>query len=305
MPDISSTKKELVKLFEKINNFEINDYDNAKEKSTKSSTSNIKLPSGIGITSTKKEIDTEISNYINEFAKTFGIKVNNNFYDLGNLTERFAGISSGSLYNIGPKYELEGSKMSKAKYDCILELYNRLKVAYAWAKFIHEIEKFKFIELAIKEVGNTSDEEIEIIIELPCDCYVDYEEFPEADSIVVKEINKNYSEDLFKPFYDNNISDYRKMPSTSPANTYFPNVNPLYKNESEIIEGIYDYIDYNVINDKKKTILNFTIKNIKENEIMAFPGKIILKKDVKELKYSIVSKKSKEIINGVLEINEI
>lgn len=92
------------------------------------------------------------------------------------------------------------------------------------------------------------------------------------------------------------------MPLSTPGNTYIPSIDPFSKAKVEIIEGMYNYIDYNVIENKHKTILNFTIKNLKKNEIMAFPGKIIIKNSIKEINYSIISKKNKEKVEGILNI---
>jgi hypothetical protein len=302
LPNIFDEKEKLTNLLEKINNIIINDYNDDGDEKKFNISSNIGLYSKIGFPSTKKEVDAEIVNNIDSFAKEIGFKINDDFYKLGNLRERFTGIKASNLLNISQGYEIEGSKMSKEKYKLILELDMQLKKTISWAKFINDIKDFRYLELAIKEIGNTADEEIEINVELPKDCYIDYEKFPKANSVIVKEINKKYSEYLFKPSYNSGVSDFRRMPLSTPGNTYIPSIDPFSKAKVEIIEGMYNYIDYNVIENKDKTILNFTIKNLKKNEIMAFPGKIIIKNSIKEINYSIISKKNKEKVEGILII---
>lgn len=301
LPDMSKEKENLVELLKSINDIIIDDINNNIEI-------NAKKPFGLSALSdfysknSKKEIDKSIVCKIDGFAKAVGIKLNDSFYDIGNLSERFAGLSSGNMGSIRPKFITNGSPLSEKKYNLILQLNSRLEWVISWSKFIDSIEDFGYIELAIKEIGNTPDEEVEVNLELPKNSYIDYEKFPTADSSIVNEINSKYSECMFKVFYNSEISDFRKMPLSSSNHMYFPNINPLHSNSIEIITGLFDYIDYDVSFNNEKTILNFTIKSIKENEVMAFPGKIIVRGDVDEIKYSIISKKSKEKINGMLHV---
>ena len=89
----------------------------------------------------------------------------------------------------------------------------------------------------------------------------------------------------------------------STAYTQNHKFSPIIGPDCEILDGLYDYIDYNVEKVKDKIILNFTIKNIKEDEIMVFPGNILINGKLDEIRYSIISKKAKNKITGILKIN--
>lgn len=296
LPDLDQEKENLINLIKKINTIEIDDY---KEENT-SITDNLvgaNIFQKNVLPSHKVEIDKKIMNNINEFARTLKIEINTNFYDVGNLSESFNGIST----NLIPLYKQAGSEKSKEKYRLIIDLDCRINDLVSWTKFINGVKKYRYLELAIKETGNVSDEEVEINIELPKESYVDYDDFPSADPVVVEEINDKYSEEMFKIKHNSNISDFRKMPIPS-ASVHTPNISISNLGRVSIIEGIYDFIDYDVTKNKDKTILKCTIKSIKENEIMAFPGKIILNSEIEEIRYSIISKKSKEKIVGILKI---
>lgn len=127
LPNIFDEKEKLTNLLEKINNIVINDYNDDEDEKEFNISSNIGLYSKIRFPSTKMEVDAEIVNNIDSFAKVIGFKINDDFYKLGNLRERFTGIKASNLLNISQEYEIEGSKMSKEKYKLILELDMQLK----------------------------------------------------------------------------------------------------------------------------------------------------------------------------------
>ena len=171
----------------------------------------------------------------------------------------------------------------------------------SWLDFLKKIEDIRYIELAITEIGNTSDEEIEISIKVPKTNYISCEDFPRPSNNIVKEINVNFSEKMFKPYYLEDISDFRGI-LPSGKSYILPQNYLLDKNNIEIFNEPSNYIDYDVIYNDKFAILNFTIKSLKENETMIFPGKILVKGNVNQLRYSIVSKKSREKISETINI---
>lgn len=300
-PDLTKEKKYLVELLNNINEYVIDDILET-DSNNKENFGLLELSSGL-FESKNKTVNKNIIKNIEAFAKALNITLNNSFFYLGNLKERFSGIS-GSGLGITKNYETYGSNKSQEKYKLIIELDNKLTEVLAWMDFINSIKDFGYIELIVTEIGNTSDEEIEINIEIPKNNYIDYENFPEPSSVIIHQLNEIYSEKMFKPYYEKDISDFRKMPLSTGINTPPITINPLNGISVEILDGLYDFIDYDVTYNNDIAILNFTIKNLKENESMIFPGKILLRGNIDKINYSIISKKSNSKISGMLRITK-
>lgn len=306
LPDISSFKNDIIDMFNQINELNIDDIivettqiDNDISEFQKSIS---ELANSFKMPTSKVQLSADLIENITNFSKNANIELNNNFFDIGNLTKTLAGLSPGNIGNIHTTYSFSGSVKSKRKYDMLNELDKIINRAFSWFLFEEKVSNFGYIELAISEIGNISDEDIEINLELPAKNYIDYDEFPEADSNIVDEINEKYSKMMFKPYYNSEISEFRKKTLTS--FNMPPIINPLISSSTEYIKGIYDYIDYEVSYNDDKAILSFTIRNIKENESMVFPGKIIINGDVKEMRYTIISKNNNKKIIGKLEISD-
>lgn len=108
---------------------------------------------------------------------------------------------------------------------------------------------------------------------------------------------------MFKPYYLEDISDFRGTLS-SPSYSNISSISGLVKNDNEIFDGPYNYIDYDVNYNNEFAILSFTIKNIKEKETMIFPGKILIRGEVNQLKYSIISKNLKTKVTGTINVGK-
>lgn len=186
----------------------------------------------------------------------------------------------------------------------ILQLNKEINRLIGWADFLVSIKYIKFIQLAITEIGNIDDEEIQVNLEIPTDAYISIEGFTQASIEIAEETAENYSSKMFMPYYNNGISDYRKMPLSSSPHISTPMTNSFINSNIQMIDNIYDFIDYDETKNKEKTIIDFTIKNIKVVETMVFPGNIFLKKKVSKIPYSIVSKKSNKKMNGEIIIRK-
>lgn len=288
------------KKFEEINTFIIDDV----KAVTNSCLNTVTAFNNFFVSEEKVELlDTEID-YIKQYIDACEIKVNDDFFSIGNVTRKREGFASYSN-GIFPEYKIYGSNKSIEKYNKIKELNNIISSFVHMKEFEESIKKFYYLELAIKEIGNIADEEIEVNLILPKGCYIDVEDFPQVHECISDKISDQYSKKLFIPKYGNEISDFRKMVfQKAPVipKTTFPLLG-THKTKYDIIDNIYDFIDYDVQEEKDKTILKFIIKNIKVNESMVFPGNIILKNKIEKIRYFIVSKKSNKTITGDISIN--
>ncbi len=298
-PNFENEREKVLNLFKIINDFKIDDIEG----------SNMQLPSSLNFLkdglfpAEPIKIEEEIIKNIKEFANIIEEKINDEFFEIGNTSKKFNGITSG---NFGPhtNYKYVGSTKSLQKYNMIIQLNKEINRLIGWADFLVSIKDIKFIQLAITEIGNIADEEIQVNLEIPNDAYISIEEFPQASIEIAEEFAENYSSKMFMPYYNNGISDYRKMPLSSTPHISMPITNPFISSNIQMIDNIYDFIDYDETKNKDKTIVNFTIKNIKVGETMAFPGNIFLKKKVSKIPYSIVSKKSNKKMSGEIIIKE-
>lgn len=297
--DFDKEREKVLNLFKMINDFKIDDIEE----------DNIQLPNSLNFLkeglfpAEPIKIEEEIIKNIKEFSNIIEEKINDDFFEIGNTSKKFNGITSG---NFGPytNYKYVGSTKSLKKYNMILQLNKEINRFIGWSDFLVSVKDIKFIQLAITEIGNIADEEIQVNLEIPTDAYISIEEFPQASIEIAEEVAENYSNKMFMPYYNNEISDYRKMPLSSSPHISMPMTNPFISSNIQMIDNIYDFIDYDEIKNKEKTIIDFTIKNIKVGETMVFPGNIFLKKKVSKIPYSIVSKKSNKKINGEIIIKE-
>lgn len=300
-PNMETRKNKLINIFNKVNKFKIDDIVDQEE--TKFNLTDEKKSFYSAFLPTALKIEESVQKQIESFAKVFKLKISNTFFDLGNLVSQLNGMKSNSILGIVPEYKISGSKKSKEKYDLIEELNEKIMSTISWLKFLEETEKFGFIELAITEIGNISDEEIEVSIKMPKSNYVSEDAFPEPADDIIAELNEKYTEKMFKPYYLEDISDFRGTPS-SPSYSNISSISGLVKNDNEIFDGPYNYIDYDVNYNNEFAILSFTIKNIKEKETMIFPGKILIRGEVNQLKYSIISKNLKTKVTGTINVGK-
>ena len=292
-PNLEKEREKLLYLFKKINKFKIDDIEE----------SNIQLPNSLnflkeGLFPTEPiRFEEEITENIKQFANIMEEQMNDDFFEIGNTSKKFNGLTSG-YYGPYADYKYIGSDKSLQKYNMILQLDKDIKKFIGWASFLDKVKDIKYIQLAITEIGNIADEEIQVNLEIPTEAYISIEEFPHASIEIEEELSEQYSNKMFMPYYNNTISDYRKMPMSTSTHISIPTSNPFISEKFKMIDNIYDFIDYDEIQNREKTIISFTIKNIKVGETMIFPGNIFLKNKISKIPYSIISKKSNKKMDG-------
>lgn len=288
---------------EEINNFIIDDIPADDEKIGAYINSINSINKSFFAEERVKLVDEDIK-YINNYIEEFEININENFFDIGNVTKKSEGFTSWNMM-IVPKYKIYGSDKSLKKYNSIKELNNMISYFIHMKEFEKKLNSIYYLELAIIEVGNIPDEEVEVNLIFPKNAYIDIEEFPKVHKCIKNIINELYARKLFQPEYNNEISDCRKveLPSLPITSNIYSHFQESAESEYESIDEIYEFIDYDISNKNNETILKFTIKNIKVNEAMVFPGNIILKNKIDRIEYFIISKKSKKTITGQILID--
>ena len=303
-PNLVKEKENIIELVNKINMIRIDDVkdennnddtNNYLKKITNLSNSNKSIMSP-----QKIEVDENSKKIIKDFSKTIKLKLSDNFFDVGNASKKFKGFGRNGM-NLSISYENEGSKKSIEKINMISELLERIEHFKSWTLFIDETKNIKYLELVIEETENTDDEDIEINMELPKGIYVNIDDFPIPNDSIISEINKKYSEKMFKPYIKDNISEYRGNPKQKTNMQKYSSL-PINYYDVEVLDGLYDYIDYEIEDYYDKTVLRFNIKNIKQKEKMVFPGNILIKGELNTIKYYIISKNSKKKMEGILQI---
>ena len=136
-PDFYEEKDNLKKLIKEINNFEIDDFEENNEKILNTPLTNSLFKSEA------IKLDEEVIENIKSFAKAVEIKLDHNFFYIGNVSKCFDGFSSSNGY-LGPlaKYKETGSMKSLKKYKLILDLDNRIKRVLEWLVFLDEIKDY-------------------------------------------------------------------------------------------------------------------------------------------------------------------
>lgn len=257
------------------------------------------------------DIPKEWKEAIIEFARKRGLELKPQFWNVGNL--KYAAVVMASLWGDAPK--LIGTDQEIERYNAMHDLYKKVIEYNEYFEFFSSIDRYGQIELAVANVGNTFDEDVEVKIFIKKNCICSKHE------IVVPGINiiKNILElNLGEIFFQSKCSDIIKEFSGYPIQRMtFDHVGMV-----GTINGISEQREYNVQKGKytdklesifcyehyeneEQDILIFHISYLKHNTTMAFPSVLIFKDVPEAVNYEISSKHIPDIIRGTIQIKKL
>ncbi len=249
------------------------------------------------------KVDDNMKTVIQDVANELGIEMINDFFFVGNLSKPFASIS---LPFTKPTYN--GTDDEITKYNLIEELYLTIIEFLDWSSVEDGFKTIKCVELCLCNNGVEPDEDIDVILRIPQDVYMNIEDLPEfSENTMEYIVNKcNLSELLGIPStaeyacYDSTIKKAQYLQGSSCSTN--PLSGPDY--EEEYLNDITDAISYEIFTDEDNYIIKLNFEYLKHNTIAAFPAPIMLKEKPGSIPYEIRSKGSKEVIKGVIKVNE-
>lgn len=255
------------------------------------------------------KVDDNLKKTINDFANTNHIKLEDEFWNLGNLKSYNLKLQL-PFGNNGPSYE--GTDEEKNRYSLLEDLYWNIKAYNEYNEYFGFIDSIKVTELMISNLGKTYDEDIDIKLIVPKDCLIKLDDLPYPGiNIIEKILDIKLVDFLFSTKESDKVSNYRYYPMEQPN---FRDINNLYPFPGKSIAEEYEdrksayrnSLDslflYKEFENSENDILVFDIKYLKHNSSMAFPSVLMFKNVTQTIEYEITSKHIPEVIKGQLDI---
>ena len=245
---------------------------------------------------------------IDSFCEKHRIKLNDDYYFLGNLQKEIkkpmlAAFGGSTTYYHGSDSEKEKNKLIE---DLLRQLWKYNHVV----EFFRSVDSMPCVSLKIENQGNTFDEDIDVKLFVEKDCFADSDSIPKPGLFFLEEaVELKVPKALFCGHHHADIEDF----SNYPMRPYIPQALSLpFKSRSEEIEEkraeYQDMLEYIFCYDIRETetddILFFNIPYLKQNTKMFFPSYLFFARKPKNLRYEIRSKHSPEVYKGTLELRD-
>lgn len=255
-------------------------------------------------------VDKNWKKTINDFANTNQIKLEDEFWNLGNLKSFDLKIQLPLPFgNSGPSYE--GTDEEKNRYSLLENLYWNIKTFNEYNEYFGFIDNIKVTELMISNLGKTYDEDIDIKLIIPKDCLLKPHDLPYPGINIIEELSDvEFVDFVFSIEESETVSNYGHYPIEQPNFRHINNVYPFQgKSVAEEYEdnkrAYYNSLDslflYKEFQNSENDILVFDIKYLKHNSSMAFPSVLMFKSVPQTIEYEITSKHVPEVIKGKLD----
>ena len=251
----------------------------------------------------KVEISESEKKLIKQVASQMELSLDDNFFDLGNLTTSIAPVD---LYG---GHSLQGTDEEKRKYHFIKTIIETIENCLCWIPFENAFQDYQCIKLAIVNNGKTFDEDVEITLTFPCKSVITIERMPvfdnETKGYLLNEcelseifgINRspNYLQ------YDDSIVSLHAR-NIRKSSFHMPGYTPDYEDDyNSELENIFAY---SVFQEDDRCILKLKVEYIKHNTAVSFPSVIFVNSDLELIPYSITSKHFPEQVKGTIDVEE-
>lgn len=238
---------------------------------------------------------------INRVAEQMDIRINESFYNLGNLSQ------SAVCLDINRGRELWGTEQEKEKYQKFEELIDTIYKCLQWMPIETAFAGKKCLLLALQNSGTAIDEDIEVALKIPRECLITLGDFPEFNNDEMGYML--YKCDMEKMFGISSTSHYLDYSASIAEKRAIQK----FRSSSYIFEGTPDYSDdysnelesvfcYDIFEDGNCFIIKLKFDYIKHNTTVAFPTVIFIKEAFGSIDYSITSKNVPNIIHDSLKL---
>ena len=265
---------------------------------------------GLGRVIDSVKVNEKWINAINEFAEKNNIKIEEEFWNIGNLKSWKSPINF-PFGNSAPIYE--GSAEEKTRFSSLKNLYKEVIVYNQYCEYFQDIDSIDIVELMISNEGKTFDEDIDVKIILPKDCRLKKQDIPYPGINIIDEVlDLELVEKAFAIKESDTVSKY-SFPVISKIDSRKINNFPLLlKGRSEEYEDNKGYYDssldslfiYEEFENKEVDILKFSIQYLKHNTSMSFPSVLIFESLPQTIEYEISSKHMVDVIHGKITLNK-
>ncbi|MBB2481045.1 hypothetical protein H5P36_12675 [Bacillus sp. APMAM] len=248
---------------------------------------------------------------IRDFAEKNEIEIDDDFWNLGDLKKRTS-IVALPFGNSGSS--LEGTEEEKQRYESLKDLYWDVEAFNEYITYFNHIDNLSVSKLAISNVGNSFDEDIDVKLIIPKGFILRYSDLPDPGINIIEELlDIRFADFIFSIQENENVGGYEYHPMQPPSYTDIMPTNPFnqisssekYKMDKEKYSRSLECIfHYKIFESEKNDILTFHIKYLKHNTSMAFPSILMFKDIPAFIEYEITSKHIPEMLKGKIEFHQ-
>lgn len=249
-------------------------------------------------------LDIEIKDSIEKyFLNELDIKIENNFFDLGDMKE-VLGMRNDGL--IGTT--IKGNQFEEEKYNLILELNERIKeipILESKIEYLDYLSQYKVLPLCLKNISKKYIQDIEVTLRIPKDIDIlipDKIKIPALN--IIGDIESIFKHSLVSKD-DSNVKAY----NGNKIHPYIGGINHYdalgLNKESDFINNIKSLFKYKFFdNEPEYIVLNCVFSEIRSGDVIMFPMHLLVSINSKfEIKYSIKTKLFSGIQEGVIEVS--
>ena len=249
-------------------------------------------------------VEENVKKEITDCSKVFKITMNDDFFNLGNLTETSFGLGRS----------INGTDEEKNKNDLINRLYEKIIIYKGLLNLKFKFNKVYYSELLVQNTGNKFDDEVHVALRIKRDDFVNFLDFPVPSEGIVKYItDEDYLDRWIKIKKHDSVDNYNCGKNFAPPiypqafNSGLPG-KIFLPEPKEYIDYYHEYIDYltyyDIIFRDGYYIVKFVVNNINPNQMIFLPSRLFFTKDVKNIEYEINSKYNPKVKKGKIEIIE-
>lgn len=256
------------------------------------------------------EIFDDWKRTIRDFAEKNEVEINEEFWNVGDLKKRTS-IVVLPFGNSGTSFE--GTEEEKERYKLLKDLYWDVEAYNEYVDYFSELDKLSVAKLAISNVGNSFDEDIDVKLTIPKGYILKYSELPYPGINIIEELlDMRFVEFIF-PIQENEIvGEYGYHPAQTPSYEDIMPINPFNqissseeydRNKEKYSRSLECIFYYKIFQSEENDILTFHVEYLKHNTTMAFPSVLIFKDIPKCFEYEITSKHIPEVLKGKIEFH--
>lgn len=247
-------------------------------------------------------VNEETKKIISDYAEKNSIELRDDFFDIGNITYHTLPYQATRFY---------GSDTEKKKYNLICELERTIERFDGLNKFYDITDNILCTDLVIENSGKKYDEDIEVILKVKKDKLLKFDDFPIPSRAIFEHIiNEKVLNKYLEVERINGINTYNGKYNTS-APMLPPIIESLGMDYSNIDYDTYvdyqkDFInsiaDYEIISDDDYYYIKYEQKDIKPNEVISLPSRILFLDEPEFIEYEIKTKHNPNTQYGKISI---
>lgn len=249
-------------------------------------------PYGIALVGSSMNFEEKTKQLINQFCQERSIEIDDSFFDLGNLRK---GIIPVGLFGCS----LDGTDEEVEKYNLIVKLRDAIYDYLRWSKYVSIFTGAKCVRLALVNNGQAPDRNIDVLLRIPKEEYVDPFSFEQPPEWVDEYIS--YKCDINELFSNPTGPCLHQYPfsaagMSSPVEDQIETFD--LEDDNEYLNELAQALGYEVHADEDAVILAAYFPSIKQHTGIVFPSPIFVDESLKAIEYEITADNSPEVIKG-------